>query len=220
MIGSTAAPEIFIHSDRQLVWALIRAMAPVFRDGSRVLEMGTGTGSNLIWLADFAARVGVSVSFLGADILERPLEIARDSAREYANMMFVHSDLFEGIQDRDGFDVILWNPPWFATRDRTKWGSRTNTTVVAADERCFVDPGYRRIGSFLKQAPRFLTLNGQVLVVFPRIHIGLLSRLTRAWFDPKPVFEYWTASFDIGIYRLMAVDGGRRFLPLDGRCNG
>ncbi len=73
--------------------------------GKRILDAGTGTGHRLLE----AASVLRETTFVAVDISDRPLAVARDTAREegIANVEFRRCDLMDGSTDLGRFDVIL-----------------------------------------------------------------------------------------------------------------
>ena len=76
--------------------------------GRRFLDMGTGSG--IIGLS--AARSGADVT--SVDINSEAVRCARDNARTAGMRIRCHeSDLFSALE-HDEFDVIAWNPPFFA----------------------------------------------------------------------------------------------------------
>lgn len=112
----------------------------------RVLDMGTGSGILAIEASRYAEKV------LAADIERDALSAARKNAEKEGctNIGFVQSDLFSKIKGR--FDLIIFNPPYLpGCSDKTVDGGKH---------------GYELTGRFLKDVPRFLKDNGNVLLVF------------------------------------------------------
>ena len=82
-------------------------------DGSRILDMCTGSGCILISLLHYSNRC----EGVGADISAEALQVARENAgkllTEEKRPAFVESNLFEKV---DGtFDIIVSNPPYIRT---------------------------------------------------------------------------------------------------------
>jgi release factor glutamine methyltransferase len=119
------------------------------REGDRVLDMGTGSGVNAILAASRSTDV------LAVDINPRAVEAARHNARRNGvsdRIEVRHSDVFSNV---DGvFDVILFDPPfrWFAPRDLLEAAS--------------TDEDYRTMTAFFRQARRYLTPAGRMLIFF------------------------------------------------------
>lgn len=91
-----------------LVEEVMRAMS----DGSRILDVCTGSGCILLSLLHYSN----GCSGVGTDISEKALETARVNAGrlEEKNAEFVQGDLFENVEGR--FHVIVSNPPYIATQ--------------------------------------------------------------------------------------------------------
>lgn len=119
------------------------------RATDRVLDMGTGCGVNAI----LAARSGQAV--LAVDI--NPVAVAaarRNAARNGVSdrVEVRESDVFGNV---DGaFDLIVFDPPfrWFAARDLFE--------VASTDE------NYAAMTTFFREARRYLTPTGRMLIFF------------------------------------------------------
>lgn len=76
-----------------------------------VLDMCTGSGCIAIALAKLCPQINVTA----ADISEKALKTANENAiyNEVDNVAFIHSDLFENIDNR--YNVIVSNPPYIET---------------------------------------------------------------------------------------------------------
>jgi release factor glutamine methyltransferase len=81
--------------------------------GSRVLDLGTGSGAIAIAIA--CKRPDLAI--VGTDISEAALAIARRNARDHRlDIELVHSDWFEALGP-GRFDLIVSNPPYIAAGD-------------------------------------------------------------------------------------------------------
>ena len=81
------------------------------KQGSKVLDMCTGSGCIIITLAKEAKITGA-----GADISDGALEVAALNAQRLeADCEFIKSNLFENIADK--YDIIVSNPPYIRTQD-------------------------------------------------------------------------------------------------------
>jgi release factor glutamine methyltransferase len=79
--------------------------------GTRVLDMGTGSGV----VGIFAEKAGALV--LATDINPVAVMTATKNAalNHCSNFSARVSDLFEAIDTHEGFDLIAWNPPFYAS---------------------------------------------------------------------------------------------------------
>ena len=106
---------------RQDTEVLVEEVMRHLHDGMRILDMCTGSGCILTSLL----RYSNDCTGVGADISEEALRVARDNAeallegngRERPKASFVRSDLFDGLDADDRFDVIVSNPPYIKTGD-------------------------------------------------------------------------------------------------------
>jgi len=134
------------YEPREDTFLLLEALADISLEGSRVLEIGAGSGI----LATYCARRGaeVTASDIDADAI-RVLRLVSD--RLGTHLKLVVSDLFSNIDDR--FDVVLFNPPYLPSdsiRDPAVDGGRG---------------GIRIITRFLNQIPQHLVENGFALLL-------------------------------------------------------
>lgn len=72
-------------------------------DGDRVLEVGCGTGSTALLLADCVEQI------TGSDISSNMVQIAKDKAtgQQVDNVDFVHATLDEGVLGAETYDAVL-----------------------------------------------------------------------------------------------------------------
>jgi len=81
------------------------------QEGSRVLELCTGSGAIAVAVACEAAKEDKNITVTASDISEDALEVARRNVRlNKANVTLLKSDLFENIKGK--FDLIIANPPY------------------------------------------------------------------------------------------------------------
>jgi release factor glutamine methyltransferase len=126
-----------------------QAVANEVGPGLRVLDMGTGSGVSAL----LAARAGSDV--VAVDINASAVACAWANAERNGladRIVFVHGDLFDGI-DGD-FDVIIFDPPfrWFAPRDLL--------------EASHTDADYRTLTKFMAEAPDRLRAGGRIVMNF------------------------------------------------------
>lgn len=101
---------------RQDTEILVEEIMRDLHDGSRILDMCTGSGCILISLLFYSnGCVGT-----GADISEKALEAARENAgrllackQDDTRIEFIKSNLFENITER--YDILVSNPPYIPT---------------------------------------------------------------------------------------------------------
>ncbi len=118
---------------------------------SRVLEIGTGTGA----IAAAAAQAGGHVT--ATVINPYAVQCARTTMKlnNLQNRVSVLSgDLFDPVQNRT-FDVILFNPPYFA--------SKASSWIAQAWS---AGSQYKLIAKFLSGAHQVLVKGGQIQILF------------------------------------------------------
>jgi release factor glutamine methyltransferase len=118
--------------------------------GRKFLEMGCGSGI----LSLLAARKGATVT--AADI--NPEAVAATHANAAANRLAecvaaVESDLFSGLAMNGGFDVILWNPPFYPV-DPTDHASHAWNAGA----------GYGVLARFARSVKDFLRPGGKLIM--------------------------------------------------------
>jgi len=104
-------PTLFLTSEF-LVRSLDERLIPV---GSRVLDMGTGSGVAAVFAAQWAAEV------VALDVNPMAVRCARINAllnQVECRVRVEESDLFAAVAGQR-FDVILFNPPYFSGRPRS-----------------------------------------------------------------------------------------------------
>lgn len=100
---------------RQDTEILVEEVLRQMSDGSRILDMCTGSGCILISLLHYSNWC----DGVGADVSWDALQVARNNAsrllakKEQTSYAFVKTDLFEQIEGE--FDIIVSNPPYIAT---------------------------------------------------------------------------------------------------------
>ncbi|SFI11245.1 release factor glutamine methyltransferase [Lachnospiraceae bacterium NLAE-zl-G231] len=96
---------------RQDTEILVEEVMREMMDGSRILDMCTGSGCILLSLLHYSNDCRGT----GADISQEALAVAGENARRLGiQACFLRSDLFEKIEDK--YDIIVSNPPYIQTR--------------------------------------------------------------------------------------------------------
>ena len=92
---------------------LVEEALRVLNDGSRILDMCTGSGCILLSLLKYSN----DCKGLGVDLSEGALEVAKSNAAlilgEEADVRFIQSNLFEDVEGQ--FEMIVSNPPYIAS---------------------------------------------------------------------------------------------------------
>ena len=105
----------FLVSDKVLIprqdtEILVEEALRELTDGTRILDMCTGSGCILLSLLHYSNDCRGT----GVDLSEEALAVARENAdRLGLTADFIHSDLFERVSGK--YDVIVSNPPYIAS---------------------------------------------------------------------------------------------------------
>lgn len=103
------ARALIPRAETELLVEVALALTP----GSRVLDMGTGSGAVALALKDERPDLHVS----GSDLSDQALALARANAeRLQLDVAWIVADLLGGVPDE--YDAILSNPPYVPERDR------------------------------------------------------------------------------------------------------
>ncbi|MBA8824918.1 release factor glutamine methyltransferase [Saccharopolyspora lacisalsi] len=160
-LGTTLVVPPEVQPINPVSHLLGKAVLAEVDETDRVLDMGTGSGVNAILAASVAREV------VAVDVNPRAVEAAGENVERngVSNRVTVrHSDVFSAVTG--GFDLIVLDPPfrWFAPRDLLE--------VATADE------NYRALTTFFRNARRYLTDQGRMLIFFGTSgDLGYLTRL-------------------------------------------
>ncbi|NOR85556.1 methyltransferase domain-containing protein [archaeon] len=118
-----------------------------------VLEVGIGSGIVSLFLAKLAKTV------TGVDINKHAVELSIQNAvlNNIKNVSFFESDLFDKIDDKSKFDLIIFNLPYVPTEEiidepiAKAWDGGAN--------------GRKVTDRFLSEAINYITLNGKICVL-------------------------------------------------------
>lgn len=93
------------HPDRLATAGVLMGMKPAPPDRCRVLELGCGTGTNLL----FMALAFPQSEFVGLDYAATPLAQAQSVAEERGlrNVRLIHRDLLDDLTDLGRFDYVI-----------------------------------------------------------------------------------------------------------------
>lgn len=147
------------------------------KQGSKVLDVGTGSGNVAISLT----KLNKNCKLITLDIDERALEVAKTNAHlngVSGRIEFVQSNLFGGLSEKlliGGFDVIVSNPPYVAG-----WEMPTLSDMVQREPRIAIDGGddgltfYRKIST---KAPCYLKQGGYLIMEIGYNQLPYVTRL-------------------------------------------
>ncbi|WP_334186678.1 peptide chain release factor N(5)-glutamine methyltransferase [Noviherbaspirillum sp.] len=111
-LAFAVTPDVLIP--RPETELLVELALERLQPGSRVLDLGTGSGAIPVALAH--ARPDLDVT--AVDISKAALAVAeRNARRHHANIAFAHSDWYSALPGRT-FDMIVANPPYIVKGDR------------------------------------------------------------------------------------------------------
>lgn len=114
----------------------------------RTLEVGTGSG----WVAQQVDE-GTGARVVASDVNPHACRAARDRGLEV-----VRGDLVAPFRD-DGFDTVLFNPPYLPTDPEAEWGDWMERALSGGESgRAVVEP-------FLETVGRVLAPGGTVLLL-------------------------------------------------------
>ncbi|MDE6883871.1 MAG: peptide chain release factor N(5)-glutamine methyltransferase [Lachnospiraceae bacterium] len=105
---------------RQDTEILVEEVLKNLHDGMHILDMCTGSGCILLSLLRYSNEstgIGADSSELALQVAKRNAEriLGRDAALEKARASFVQGDLFQALDEKEKFDIIVSNPPYIRT---------------------------------------------------------------------------------------------------------
>lgn len=116
-MGLVFAVDKNVLVPRQDTEVLVEEVMRYLHDGMHILDMCTGTGCILLSLLHYSN----GCTGLGVDVSGEALKVARENAARMIDaegrdcVTFVQSDLFDGVDTREKFDIIVSNPPYIRT---------------------------------------------------------------------------------------------------------
>jgi methylase of polypeptide subunit release factors len=150
----TVLPHVYVPQDQSVVDLLAEHLI-IAGEGTRVLDMGTGTGI----LGFVAAKAGAAKVIL-TDKSPNAIENARLNIQRLGlqNTTEIRgpADLFDEVE-REVFDIIIFNPPWILGEPKTLY-----------DEAIY-DQEQQTITRFLSQVNNYLAPRGRLLLLYSDI---------------------------------------------------
>lgn len=134
--------------------------------GGRFLEMGSGAGVTAV----VAVQSGCAEAY-ALDISAAAVENTRRNAIRHGvddRVRVLHSELFAALTGKERFDMIYWNSNFVAAP-----AEFVNETDL---HHSFFDPAYDAHRRYLRAAPRYLTVDGRLLLGFSNIGNAELLR--------------------------------------------
>jgi methylase of polypeptide subunit release factors len=128
--------------------------------GSRVLDLGCGTGVVTVFAAAIASEV------VAVDISPGAVDNARRNCQEHgiANAIVLQSDMFAAVEGR--FDLIVTHPPYFQLE-------------MAGDDAHFAT-SVTFLDVLFQEARNYLAEGGRLLVQYPKFQRQRLEQLAEA----------------------------------------
>ncbi len=141
---------------------LVETVSKLGIAGSRVLELGTGSGAIAISLA----RHNHDWHFVATDLSMEAILVAQENARLHdviERISFVQGDLFSAFSRHGEFDWVVSNPPYIPTRDLADLppGIRQYEPILALDGG--ID-GLNVIRRIISEAHTVLKPDGQLAI--------------------------------------------------------
>lgn len=142
-------PKIFFGTEF-LAKEIIKVVSEFHPRAPKILEIGTGAG----YMSILSVLHGASHA-TATDINEMALENANENLDKFGmqdKITILHSDVFDGINSNETFDIIFWNHPF----------GHVNKSVNELEmlERAVLDPFYQSLDKYLKMAHEYLDKSG------------------------------------------------------------
>jgi len=96
---------------------LVEEVLKKAHSSSKIIDIGTGSGCIAIMLAKNLPEADITA----CDISEKALKVAVFNAKKTGtavDIRFVHSDLFQNIEQDEKFDIIVSNPPYIPAQEK------------------------------------------------------------------------------------------------------
>lgn len=137
-----------MYKPREDSFLILRHIKNYAGKNSRVLDLGAGSAL----LAREAAKFAASVT--ATDINKKLIaKHKKENKIKNKKIKFISSDLFSNIQDKEEFDLIIFNPPYLPSKeikDKEIDGGKNGTEIIEL---------------FLRQAKNYLSKEGTILII-------------------------------------------------------
>jgi release factor glutamine methyltransferase len=132
-----------------------------------LLEIGAGAG----YYGILAALNGAN-RVTSTDVSQQAVTNIQVNVEKYNltdRMRVLHGSVFEPLSENDRFDLIFWNFPY----------SHIDKPIeeLSTLERTLFDPGYRLVETYIRDAHKYLTNTGHLVLMFSN-EVGDLDRLS------------------------------------------
>jgi len=122
---------------------LLKNINKYIKPGTKFLEIGAGSGI-----------ISEKAKQLGAEVLATDIDSEVVGQLKRKNINIIKSNLFNNINNKDKFDLIVFNPPYLPEHKHDKkkdttGGKRGDETII----------------KFLKQAKNYLNKDGKILLI-------------------------------------------------------
>lgn len=160
-------------------------------DGARVLDVGTGSGAIAVALA----RERPAWTIVATDVSLKALATARKNIERHgvSDRVFLVAGRLLGFMapERAGFDLIVSNPPYVASKDLPKLPPEVRDHEPLTALEGGGAEGAGTLFAILEQAPRYLKPGGHVFVEFGSDQKDVLVRWmeTAGGYEAFEVFE-------------------------------
>lgn len=166
-MGLTYEVNEYVLVPRQDTEILVEEVLRNLHDGMRILDLCTGSGCILLSLLRYSngcTGIGTDLSAEALKVAERnACRIIQRGMDDEPSVMFKQSDLFQELDQREKFDIIVSNPPYIRTNviETLMPEVRDHEPLMALDGR---EDGlffYRRI---IAQADAYLSGGGMLFL--------------------------------------------------------
>ena len=105
------------ETEELVYWILKEVQKRSFREGLRILDIGTGSGCIAISLAKNLPNAKV----YALDVSKEALRLARQNARDNGvDIVFLETDILSAEALKDEFDIIVSNPPYVREMEKVE----------------------------------------------------------------------------------------------------
>jgi GT2 family glycosyltransferase/methylase of polypeptide subunit release factors len=158
LAGLGVLSDSVLYPNTDAAYQMVRdGLLPAIKPGSRIVEVGVGSGVIISMLAE-AARDISGVRLQGTDIDPEAVAVTRQMLQRFGfkNIGVRQGDLLNTLEPGDQVDIIVWNPPWFSDQ----WNEKTYGPTM-------VDKDYKTVLRFLDEARDHLKPGGRIFLLFP-----------------------------------------------------